>query len=130
MTSVAMFQKTTSSTNLLIPANNGFFSLDNQLIWDWATKLKLASGLHEFYYSFPMLPLRPGPCSWHVILWEDGGLLDEWVCRTRMIVGTEIHQRSKDDRSGVPNVPCRFVVNQKGGHMETVRPDHIVGLGS
>ncbi len=100
----------------------GLFSMDNQLMWGWATNnLKLAPGRHEFYYTFPTLPLRPGAYSWHVSLWEEGHLVDEWLCLPEMIIGTEVHQHARDDWNGVLNVPCRFVVKQEERHVETVR---------
>src|SRR5277367_4034254 len=48
-------------------------NVDNQLIWAWATNdVALAVGEHMFSYSFPMLPVRPGPYSWHVSLYDGG----------------------------------------------------------
>jgi len=98
------------------------FSMDNQLMWGWAANnLRLGPGLHEFYYTFPTLPLRPGAYSWHVTLWDGGGLLDEWFCLPEMIIATEVHQHARDEWSGVLNLPCRFVVKQEKRDVETVR---------
>lgn len=98
------------------------FSMDNQLMWGWAANnLQLGPGLHEFYYTFPTLPLRPGAYSWHVTLWEEGGLLDEWFCLPDMIIATEVHQHARDKWNGVLNVPSRFVVKQGTIEVETFR---------
>jgi lipopolysaccharide transport system ATP-binding protein len=98
------------------------FNVDNQLMWGWAANdLQLMPGLHELYYTFPTLPLRPGPYSWHVTLWEEGRLIDEWLCLPEMIIGTEVHQHANDQWNGVLNVPCKFVVKQENHEAETVR---------
>jgi lipopolysaccharide transport system ATP-binding protein len=84
---------------------------DNQLMWAWATNdVELDGGSHEFHYTFPMLPVRPGPYTWHVSLYDDGSLVDAWECLPEMIVATEIHQHARDEWNGVLNVPCKFEV--------------------
>ena len=85
------------------------FSVDNQLMWAWAANdLQLTTGLHEFYYTFPSLPLRPGAYSWLVNLYDESGRLDYWFCQPEMIIATEVHQHPQDQWNGVLNVPCRF----------------------
>jgi lipopolysaccharide transport system ATP-binding protein len=91
------------------------FSHERQLIWAWAAEgLKLEPGLHELRYTFPMLPLRPGPYSWQVSLYEDGQNLDAWDCLPEMIVATEVHQHSSDDWNGILNMPSRFEIDARG----------------
>ena len=86
-------------------------NVDNQLMWAWATNdVELEAGSHEFRYTFPMLPVRPGPYKWHVSLYDDGHLIDAWECLPEMIVATEIYQHSRDEWNGVLNVPCKFEV--------------------
>jgi homopolymeric O-antigen transport system ATP-binding protein len=98
------------------------FSMDNQLMWGWAADdLLLMPGLHELYYTFPTLPLRPGPYSWHVTLWEEGCRLDEWLCLPEMIIGTAVHQHARDEWNGVLNLPCKFVVKQENHDADAVR---------
>jgi len=98
------------------PIHNGHHGvalrgMDNQLIWAWATsELELEMGSHEFRYTFPMLPVRPGPYRWHVSLYDDGKLIDALECLPEMIVATENYQHSRDEWNGVLNVPCRFEV--------------------
>jgi lipopolysaccharide transport system ATP-binding protein len=86
-------------------------NLDQQLMWAWAADdVELPVGTSELYYTFPMLPLRPGPYSWHVSLYEDGNLIDYWDCLPEMIVATDIHQHPSDEWNGILNIPSRFEV--------------------
>ena len=67
------------------------FNHDRQLIWGKATDdLELTAGEHEFHHEFPMLPLRPGPYTWLVSLYDDGhDLVDALDCYPQMIVATD-----------------------------------------
>jgi lipopolysaccharide transport system ATP-binding protein len=90
------------------------FNHDRQLIWGWAVyNFAVASGEHEFRYTFPMLPLRPGPYSWLVSLYEDQEEVDVWDCVPEMIVATETRQHQYDHWSGVLNIPSEFSVLPK-----------------
>jgi hypothetical protein len=43
------------------------YNHDRQLMWGYAMdKLQLPVGEHDFCYTFPMLPLRPGSYTWLV----------------------------------------------------------------
>jgi lipopolysaccharide transport system ATP-binding protein len=87
------------------------YNHDRQLIWGWAVdNVELEPGVHELRYSFPMLPLRPGPYSWAVSLYEEGQLLDAWECLPEMIVATENFQHRYDHWSGVLNIPSKFSI--------------------
>jgi len=89
-------------------------NVDNQLIWAWAANdIKLAVGEHMFCYSFPMLPVRPGPYTWHVSLYDGGKLVDVWDCLPEMIVATEVHQHPRDEWNGVLNMPCEFEISEE-----------------
>jgi lipopolysaccharide transport system ATP-binding protein len=96
------------------PVRNGhhgvaLFSNDRQLIWARAVDgLQLGMGEHDLRFTFPMLPLRPGPYSWQVSLYDDGEEVDVWDCLPEMIVATEIHQHSSDEWNGILNIPARF----------------------
>jgi len=84
---------------------------ERQLMWAWAKEsVHLEPGVHEFSYTFPTLPLRPGPYSWQVSLWENGKVLDMWDCVPDMIITTEGHQHPQDAWNGILNVPCHFEV--------------------
>jgi lipopolysaccharide transport system ATP-binding protein len=85
---------------------------EQQLIWAWATQenLQLEPGEHSFCFTFPMLPLRPGPYNWRVGLFEEGNLLDMWECTPEMIVATEGYQHASDEWNGILNIPTRFEI--------------------
>jgi lipopolysaccharide transport system ATP-binding protein len=87
------------------------FNLDRQLIWGWAKDgVELNAGENELRYTFPMLPIRPGPYTWLVSLYDEGIEVDAWECLPEMNVATEIHQHGDDRWSGVLNVPCEFTI--------------------
>ena len=54
--------------------------------------MNLGIGEHDLCYTFPMLPLRPGPYYWVVSLYDDGNQLDAWDGVPEMVVATEGHQ--------------------------------------
>jgi ABC-type polysaccharide/polyol phosphate transport system ATPase subunit len=88
-------------------------NLDQQLIWAWAADdVDLPVGTRELCYTFPMLPLRPGPYSWHVSLYDEEDLVDYWDCFPEMIVATEVHQHRSDEWNGILNVPSRFAIRE------------------
>jgi len=96
------------------------FNVDRQLMWAWmAEGLELEPGTHEFHFTFPGLPLRPGPYYWQVSLWDDGQLLDLWDCIPEMVIATEVHQHPSDQWNGVLNVPCEFSVLEDETSPET-----------
>src|ERR1700682_1608222 len=101
---------------VLAPIQNGnhgivLYNGERQLMWGWETDgVDLEAGMHEFCYTFPTLPLKPGPYSWLVSLREHGDVVDEWDCTPDMIIDTEDHQHPRDEWSGVLNTPCRFKV--------------------
>jgi lipopolysaccharide transport system ATP-binding protein len=91
------------------------FTHDRQLIWAWATDgVQLDAGQHDLCYTFPMLPLRPGPYSWQVSLYDDRDQLDAWDCLPEMVVATEVHQHSADHWNGILNMPSRFEIDGRG----------------
>jgi lipopolysaccharide transport system ATP-binding protein len=98
------------------PVQNGhhgiaLFNSERQLMWAWAKEnVQLEPGVHEFCYTFPTLPLKPGPYSWQVSFWENGKVLDMWDCVPDMIIATEGHQHPQDEWNGILNVPCQFEV--------------------
>jgi len=84
---------------------------DQQVIWAWATQpLRLGIGEQHFCHSFPMLPLRPGPYTWLVTLYDEGELVDWWDCVPEMMVATEVHQHPQEEWRAILNIPSRFEV--------------------
>src|SRR5260370_2471271 len=91
------------------------FSANRELIWGRATDgLQLQPGLHRISYTFPYLPLRPGPYFWQVSLWQEHELFDLWDCLPEMIVATPNLQHPRDEWSGVLNVPSEVRFTQLG----------------
>jgi lipopolysaccharide transport system ATP-binding protein len=97
------------------------FNSDRQLIWGTAAfNLNFDEGLHSLTYEFPVLPLRPGPYSWLLSLFEEDEILDMWDATPELVVATESYQHPRDEWSGILNVPCVFSLwkdRQKDGHV-------------
>jgi len=90
------------------------YNSERQLIWGRATDgVELTIGQHEFRYQFPMMPLRPGPYSWHVSLYDDGEEVDAWECVPDMVVAIPSFQHTYDRWNGVLNIPTQFSVHTK-----------------
>jgi lipopolysaccharide transport system ATP-binding protein len=87
------------------------YNHERQLIWgNGFFNVDLGCGLHDFCYTFPMLPLRPGPYAWLVSLWEDGEQLDAWDCIPEMIVAIPPLAHPTDEWAGLLNVPNEFTI--------------------
>ncbi len=102
------------------PVRNGhhgiaLYNHDRQLIWGWASdNLDLTPGEHEFSYSFPVLPLRPGPYAWLVSLYDEGvEEVDAWDCVPDMVVATEPVAHKQDEWAGLLNIPSEFSILSK-----------------
>jgi len=92
------------------------YNQDRQIIWGWtAYDLDLAPGKHQFCHTFPMLPLKPGPYSWLVSLWEDGKQLDAWECLPEMVVAVEPLAHRMDEWAGILNIPNEFLATREVG---------------
>jgi hypothetical protein len=91
------------------------YNMERQLIWGNAShELTLEPGISHFTYDFDSLPLRPGPYSWLVSLFDDSGQLDMWDAVPEMILMTESHQHPLDEWTGVLNLPSKFTVQPLG----------------
>ena len=54
------------------------------------------------------MPLRPGPYSWLLSLFDDEGEVDMWDAVPELIVATESHQHYQDQWTGALNLPVEF----------------------
>ena len=100
------------------------YNHERQLMWGWAKyHFPLDEGVHEFHYSFPTLPLRPGIYSWQVSLFDGERQIDVWDCFPEMIIATEIHQHLRDEWNGILNVPCAFGIQSSRDDSLTVSPE-------
>jgi hypothetical protein len=89
----------------------GIYNADRNLIWGTAVdNLELLAGTHTLVHELPSLPLRPGPYTWRVSLWDEHGRLDDWQCVPEMLVTTEPVTHQKDEWAGVLNIPEKFSV--------------------
>lgn len=87
------------------------YNSDRSLVWGTAVyNLEFSPGTHALAYDFPSLPLRPGPYSWLVSLFDETDELDMWDAAPEMLVATENHQHPCDEWAGVLNVPSKFSV--------------------
>jgi lipopolysaccharide transport system ATP-binding protein len=87
------------------------FNAEGQMLWGWAAEsLSFEKGTHALIYEFPYLPLRPGPYYWRLSLWLDEKAVDVWDTIPEMIVATTSQQHSRDEWTGVLNVPSSFCV--------------------
>jgi lipopolysaccharide transport system ATP-binding protein len=86
------------------------FNAERQLMWGTAADLELRAGLNHFVYRFSSLPLRPGPYTWLVSLFDDLDEVDMWDAVPEMVVATESYQHPQDEWSGVLNLPSEFSV--------------------
>jgi lipopolysaccharide transport system ATP-binding protein len=94
------------------------YNSERNLVWGTAAYgLDFAQGSHALVYNFPYLPLRPGPYTWLVSLFDDSGELDMWDAVPGMLVATEDHQHPLDEWAGALNIPSEFsVCTDRGEH--------------
>jgi lipopolysaccharide transport system ATP-binding protein len=93
----------------------GLYSADGQLMWGTAAyNLKIDTGTYQFVYVLPDLPLRPGPYTWRVSLYDDSNLLDVWDCSPEMMVCAQPVTHPRDEWAGVLNIPSQFKVEHAG----------------
>jgi lipopolysaccharide transport system ATP-binding protein len=87
------------------------YNAEQDLIWGTAAyNLDLPEGVYTFVHALPSLPVRPGPYSWRVTLWDEHGLLDDWQGFPEMLVGTEPVTHPSDEWAGILNIPENFSV--------------------
>ena len=92
----------------------GIYNTDRQLLWGTAMdNLELNPGTYFFSHELPDLPLRPGPYTWRVSLYDEHGYLDSWDCIPEMLVTTEPVTHQKDEWAGVLNIPDAFSIVAK-----------------
>src|SRR5690348_8302322 len=88
------------------------YNMERQLIWGNAFYgLTIETGLHELAYRFQLLPLKPGPYSWLLSIYDDEDELDMWEAVPEMIVATESFQHPRDEWNGILNIPAQFEIH-------------------
>ena len=73
---------------------------------------QLDTGIQQFVYELPSLPLRPGAYNWRVSLRNDHELVEDWDCVPELIVTTKPVTHRLDEWAGLLNIPCNFSVAQ------------------
>jgi lipopolysaccharide transport system ATP-binding protein len=87
------------------------FSNEHQLMWGTDTNnLTLEPGLYSLVYTLPVLPLRPSVYFWRVSIYEKSELLDAWDSVPGLVVGTQPLGHSRDQWSGLLNMPYEFSI--------------------
>jgi len=87
----------------------GLYDQSRQLLWgNAADGVSLEPGLHEFVYTLPTLPLRPGAYSWRVALYESAERIDDWECVPQMQVATIPVTHYRDEAAGILNIPSKL----------------------
>jgi lipopolysaccharide transport system ATP-binding protein len=90
------------------------FSKDGQVVWASAQDgVQLQPGEWVFAYEFPFFPVRPGPYTWRVSLYEGEECIDFLDCLPQMMVSTEPFGHPRDEWAAILNVPTEFQVNRK-----------------
>jgi len=105
--------------NVMKPIHRGIhgislYNVDRQLVWGWAAyDLEFTAGVHELTYHYPMLPVKPGPYSWYLTLWDDDGLVDEYEGVPELLVSADSQQHPSDEWAGLLNIPSNFSIVMK-----------------
>jgi len=95
------------------------YNSDRNLLWGTAVNnLELPPGTHTFIHELPSLPVRPGPYTWRVSLFDEHGLLDDWLCAPEMLVATEPVTHPSDEWAGLLNIPEEFSVLSESSETE------------
>jgi len=89
----------------------GLYDQHRHLLWGNALDgVTLEPGHHEFRYTLPTLPLRPGVYSWRVALYDGGVRVDDWECVPNMHVVTAPITHYRDESAGFLNIPSKLEI--------------------
>ena len=103
------------------------YNSERALLWGSSSQdIDLNPGLYELVYDFPTLPLRPGPYSWLLSLWDDDGQVDIWDGVPDMLVATESYQHPRDEWGGILNLPAKFRLSELPRSAPTAR--NVLGV--
>lgn len=79
----------------------------------WSTNLYnlgLEPGLWDFVHTLPSLPLQPGRYSWRLSIFDDRGIVDEWMASPELLIATAPVSHPDDAWQGILNLPTDFRV--------------------
>jgi homopolymeric O-antigen transport system ATP-binding protein len=87
------------------------YNAERQMLWGMGFDMvQLDTGIHQFVYQFPTLPLRPGSYNWRASLRNDHELIEDRDCVPDLIVATAPVTHRMDEWAGLLNIPCDFSV--------------------
>jgi lipopolysaccharide transport system ATP-binding protein len=100
----------------------GLYDQDRHLLWGNALDgVTLEPGLHEFCYTLPTLPLRPGVYAWRVAIYDAGVRIDDWECVPQMHVVTVPVTHYRDESAGFLNIPSKLEIVPVRAPQESTR---------
>jgi lipopolysaccharide transport system ATP-binding protein len=79
----------------------------------WSTNLynlRLEPGQWDFVHTLPSLPLQPGRYSWRLSIFDDHGIVDEWMAQPDLLLATTPVSHPDDAWQGLLNLPTDFRV--------------------
>jgi homopolymeric O-antigen transport system ATP-binding protein len=90
------------------------YNAQRQMLWGMGFDgLELDTGVQEFVYELPSMPLRPGAYHWRASLRDDHELVEDWDCVPELVVATTPVTHRLDEWAGLLNIPCNFSVTHK-----------------
>ncbi len=82
-----------------------------QIMWSMDLyNLRLDPGEVDFLHTLPSLPLQPGRYSWRLSIFDDQGIVDEWMAQPDLLLATTPVTHPDDAWQGVLNLPTNFRV--------------------
>jgi lipopolysaccharide transport system ATP-binding protein len=89
------------------------YNAERQMLWGMGFDgVRLDTGIQQFVYELPTLPLRPGAYNWRASLRDDHELIEDWDCVPELIVATQPVTHRMDEWAGLLNIPCNFSVSR------------------
>lgn len=89
------------------------FNKDRQLIWSVEMpNFKIKKGHHSLFCKLPSLPLRPAAYIWHIEMHYDAKE-DVYDLTPDLTVATKPATNTRDEYSGVLNVPCEILIEEE-----------------
>ena len=80
-----------------------------QIMWSMDLyNLRLDPGEVDFVHTLPSLPLQPGRYSWRLSIFDDHGIVDEWMAQPDLQLATTPVSHPDDAWQGVLNLPTDF----------------------
>jgi lipopolysaccharide transport system ATP-binding protein len=83
-----------------------------QRMWANAVyNLNINPGIHEFVHRVESMPLKPGPYSWRVTLFDEYERIDIWDGMPELMIGAKPQSHPRDEWAGLLNIPSEFALS-------------------